>query len=99
MSLQLRVTDRPPILWTAVGRQRVGKTVLLNTAVQYGHGLENPIRVWNEDQQKRNHTLSVFFPDAEETCLEIVRPLSRCLSQRRARQIFFNGGSKWIPSA
>jgi len=37
--------------------------------------LENPIRVWNEDQQKRNHTLSVFFPDAEETCLETVRPL------------------------
>jgi hypothetical protein len=66
MSLQLRAADRPPILWTAVGRQRVGKTALLNTTVQYGRALGNPIRVWNADQQNRSHTLSVFFPDAEE---------------------------------
>ena len=63
---QMRAADRPPILWIALGRQRVGKTVLLNTAVQYFRGLGNPLRVWNADQQNRSHTLSLFFPDAEE---------------------------------
>ena len=63
---QIRPADRPPILWIALGRQRVGKTVLLNTAVQYFRGLGNPLRVWNADQQNRSHTLSLFFPDAEE---------------------------------
>jgi flavin reductase (DIM6/NTAB) family NADH-FMN oxidoreductase RutF len=63
---QTNALGRPPILWVALGRQRVGKTVLLNTAVQYFRGLGNPIRVWNADQQNRTHTLSVFFPDAEE---------------------------------
>jgi len=66
MSVQIRAADRPPILWIALGRQRVGKTVLLNTTVQYFRALGNPIRVWNADQQNRSHTLSVFFPDAEE---------------------------------
>jgi hypothetical protein len=63
---QMMPADRPPILWIALGRQRVGKTVLLNTAVQYFRGLGNPLRVWNADQQNRSHTLSLFFPDAEE---------------------------------
>jgi hypothetical protein len=63
---QMRPAERPPILWIALGRQRVGKTVLLNTAVQYFRGLGNPLRVRNADQQNRNHTLSLFFPDAEE---------------------------------
>src|SRR5271166_282438 len=58
--------DRPPILWVALGRQRVGKTALLNTAVQYFRELGNPVRVWNADQQNRSHTLSLFFRDAEE---------------------------------
>src|SRR5271165_6806247 len=58
--------DSPPILWVALGRQRVGKTALLNTAVQYFRGLGNPLQVWNADQQNRSHTLSLFFSDAEE---------------------------------
>ena len=57
---------RPPILWIALGRQRVGKTALLNMAVQYFRSLGNPVRVWNADQQNRSHTISLFFPDAEE---------------------------------
>ncbi|GBR07851.1 MULTISPECIES: hypothetical protein [Acetobacter] len=63
---QIKPLDRMPILWIAMGRQRVGKTALLNTAVQYFRAGGNPIRVWNADQQNRSHTLSVFFPDAEE---------------------------------
>ncbi|MDE1905506.1 MAG: FAD-binding oxidoreductase [Rhodospirillales bacterium] len=63
---QMKPADRMPILWIAMGRQRVGKTALLNTAVQYFRAAGNPIRVWNADQQNRSHTLSLFFPDAEE---------------------------------
>jgi hypothetical protein len=63
---QMRPVDRLPILLVALGRQRVGKTALLNTAVQYFRAQGNPIRVWNADQQNRSHTLSTFFADAEE---------------------------------
>ena len=58
--------NRAPILWIAVGRQRVGKTTLLNTAGQYFRALGNPVRVWNADQQNRSHALSMFFADTEE---------------------------------
>jgi hypothetical protein len=63
---QTRPLDRPPLLWIALGRQRVGKTALLNTAVQYFRSRGHRPRVWNADQQNRSHTLSLFFPDAEE---------------------------------
>jgi hypothetical protein len=56
---------RPPIVWIALGRQRVGKTALLNTAVQFFRRSGNPVRVWNADQQNRSHTLSQFYKDAE----------------------------------
>lgn len=51
-------------LWIAVGRQRVGKTALLNASVQYFRALGSRIEVWNADQQNRSHTLSTFFADA-----------------------------------
>jgi hypothetical protein len=63
---QMRPVDRLPILWVALGRQRVGKTALLNAAVQYFRAQGNPMRVWNADQQNRSHTLSMFFADADE---------------------------------
>ena len=63
---EMTTADRPPMLWVALGRQRVGKTALLNTAVQYFRGLGNLVRVWNADQQNRSHTLGLFFKDAEE---------------------------------
>jgi hypothetical protein len=54
-----------PLLLVALGRQRVGKTALLNTIVQYYRGLGSEIEVWNADQQNRTHSLSTFFPDAD----------------------------------
>ena len=44
--IQMRPVNRLPILWIALGRQRVGKTALLNTAVQYFRTQGNPVRVW-----------------------------------------------------
>jgi hypothetical protein len=52
------------LLMVALGRQRVGKTALLNTIVQYFRAEGNEIEVWNADQQNRTHSLSTFFSDA-----------------------------------
>ena len=52
------------LLWVALGRQRVGKTALLNTTIQYFRALGSHIEIWNADQQNRTHSLSTFFPDA-----------------------------------
>jgi len=57
--------SRMPILWIALGRQRVGKTAVLNSAVQFFREAGAPVRIWNADQQNRSHSLSQFFPDAE----------------------------------
>jgi len=55
---------RRRLLMVALGRQRVGKTALLNTIVQYFRAEGNEIEVWNADQQNRTHSLSTFFSDA-----------------------------------
>jgi hypothetical protein len=52
------------LLLVALGRQRVGKTALLNTIVQYFRSFGSEIEVWNADQQNRTHSLSTFFLDA-----------------------------------
>ncbi len=58
--------ERQPVLIIAVGRQRVGKTTLLNAMVETyrEHGAD--IEVWNADIHNRTHTLSVFHGDALE---------------------------------
>jgi hypothetical protein len=56
---------RLPIIWVALGRQRVGKTALLNSAVQFFREAGHHVRVWNADQQNKSHALSQFFADAE----------------------------------
>jgi hypothetical protein len=48
---------RRRLLMVALGRQRVGKTALLNTIVQYFRAEGNEIEVWNADQQNRTHSL------------------------------------------
>ena len=52
------------VLWIALGRQRVGKTTVLNAAVQYFRSQGCEFEVWNADQQNRSHSLSTFFQDA-----------------------------------
>lgn len=57
-------TDRAPVLFTAIGRQRVGKTALLNVMAQvYGEaGAE--LDIWNVDLLNRSHSISGFFDHA-----------------------------------
>ena len=55
---------RQPVLIIAVGRQRVGKTTLLNVLIEMYRGLGAEIEVWNADLHNRTHTLSLFHKDA-----------------------------------
>ncbi len=65
MSNRKQTPERLPIIWVALGRQRVGKTALLNSAVQFFRESGNHVRVWNADQQNKSHAISQFFADAE----------------------------------
>ncbi len=55
-----------PRMIVAVGRQRVGKTTLLNVITEIYRGLGADLDVWNADLHNRSHTLSLFHPDALE---------------------------------
>lgn len=55
---------REPVLLVAVGRQRVGKTTLLNALVEIYRKAGSDIEVWNADLHNRTHTLSLFHEDA-----------------------------------
>ena len=55
---------RQPVLIVAVGRQRVGKTTLLNVLIETYRSLGAQIEVWNGDLHNRTHTLSLFHKDA-----------------------------------
>ena len=57
--------ERRPIITIAFGRQRVGKTALLNAMGQYYRERGCRLQVWNADQQNRSHALSTFFSDAK----------------------------------
>jgi hypothetical protein len=52
------------IVVTVAGRQRVGKTALLNSMIQYCQPRGGRLIILNADQQNTTHSLSTFFPDA-----------------------------------
>ena len=66
------------LLLTTSGRQRVGKTALLNAMVQYCRSHGGRMVVINADQQNTTHSLSTFFSDAR------VPPASGSLEDNRA---------------
>ncbi len=57
-------TIRQPVLLIAVGRQRVGKTTLLNVLIETYRRLGAALDIWNADLHNRTHTLSLFHKDA-----------------------------------
>ena len=60
-----RVVDKHnPILCTAIGRQRVGKTALLNTLAQVYRDAGAEFDVWNLDMMNESHSMSNFHPGA-----------------------------------
>lgn len=58
------VDKHNPILFTAIGRQRVGKTALLNTLAQVYRDAGAEFDVWNLDMMNESHSMSNFHPGA-----------------------------------
>jgi hypothetical protein len=57
---------RRPVLMIAVGRQRVGKTVFLNTGIQFFRKNGAKVEIWNADTLNASHSLSLFYDDVRE---------------------------------
>lgn len=57
-----RADDRP-VLLIGVGRQRVGKTTLLNALAQHYAAMGAVLQVWNADLLNQTHSISKFHPD------------------------------------
>lgn len=57
---------RQPVLIIAVGRQRVGKTTLLNVTIEMFRAHGAVIEIWNADLHNRTHSLSLFHKDAQQ---------------------------------
>ena len=58
--------DRRPVAVVIVGRQRVGKTTVANTTVQFLRAHGGEVVVWNADKLNRTYSLSIFHKDALE---------------------------------
>lgn len=59
-----KADETQPILLIAVGRQRVGKTVVLNSLAQYYQERGADLRIWNADLLNQTHAISKFHPGA-----------------------------------
>ncbi|WP_034999247.1 hypothetical protein [Beijerinckia mobilis] len=67
MSLALEcINERKPVLLIALGRQRVGKTVFLNTLAQYLKQKGARFEILNADLLNKTHTLTLFHKDTVE---------------------------------
>jgi hypothetical protein len=59
-------SERRPILFIGVGRQRVGKTTFLNTLIQALREQGSELVIWNADLLNVTYSLSLFHPDVLE---------------------------------
>lgn len=59
-------SDRQPVLVIAAGRQRVGKTVFLNTVAQFLKERDSDVVLWNGDQTNVTNNLRIFHSDVHE---------------------------------
>ena len=51
---------RRPILMVVVGRQRVGKTTVVNTIIQKARKGGEDLRIWNADTNNTSCNLGMF---------------------------------------
>lgn len=65
-----------PVIITAIGRQRVGKTALLNALVQIAQMRGAELDIWNCDLLNRSHSLTTFHKAA------LVPPIGQTKDQR-----------------
>jgi hypothetical protein len=80
-------TMHKPVTIVAVGRQRVGKTTLLNAITQFYRGQGADIRIWNADLQNATNHLGMYHGDADTSPPGSFQDTSRWLEQRIRDQV------------
>ena len=55
--------QRKPILMVVVGRQRVGKTSVVNTIIQKVREAGGKLQIWNADSNNTSYNLGMFYDD------------------------------------
>jgi hypothetical protein len=80
-------SDRRPILFIGVGRQRVGKTTFLNTLVQALREQGSELVIWNADLLNITYSLSLFHPDVLEPSSADFEDVKAWLEERIQDQI------------
>ena len=74
--------DPRPVLMIAVGRQRAGKTVFLNTVAQYVKEHGSDVTLWNADQQNITNNLATYHHDVHEPPTREIADIKIWLDER-----------------
>lgn len=78
---------RSPVLFTAIGRQRVGKTALLNTVAQIYREAGAEFDVWNLDMMNESHSLSSFHTNTLAPASASIDDQEQWLQKRIQEQV------------
>ncbi|GEN61491.1 hypothetical protein [Acetobacter nitrogenifigens] len=95
------VRTKPPVLLTAVGRQRTGKTVFLNALTQTVIRQGGDVEVWNTDHLNVSHSISHFHPDARKPEASTLKDQKVWLEQQieglvtRKKDVVLDIGGGW----
>ncbi|GBR59455.1 hypothetical protein AA18889_2116 [Acetobacter senegalensis DSM 18889] len=82
---------KPPVLLTAVGRQRTGKTVFLNALTETVTRQGGDVEVWNTDHLNVSHSISHFHPNAKKPATGNLKEQKSWLEQQIDAEISQKG--------
>ncbi|WP_434605575.1 hypothetical protein [Acetobacter oryzoeni] len=92
---------KPPVLLTAVGRQRTGKTVFLNALTETVIRQGGDVEVWNTDHLNVSHSISHFHPNAKKPATGNLKEQKSWLEQqiegmvKRQKDVILDIGGGW----
>lgn len=78
---------RQPLLLVVVGRQRVGKTSVVNTIIQKVREAGGQLQVWNADNNNTSYNLGMFYDDVLSPSSSNSGDVRQWLEQRFSDQI------------
>ena len=79
--------QRLPILMVVVGRQRVGKTTVVNTIIQRVREAGGQMQIWNADNNNTSYNLGMFYDDVLSPSSTIPGDIRTWMEERLADQI------------
>ncbi|MBO1360318.1 hypothetical protein J2D73_11015 [Acetobacter sacchari] len=95
------IRSKPPVLLTAVGRQRTGKTVFLNALAETVMRQGGEVEIWNTDHLNVSHSISHFHRTAKKPNTGNLKEQTVWLEQqiegmvRRQKDVILDIGGGW----